>query len=277
MARRWSAISLGLFCAPLLLAAQPAAPGPAIELAAGARLELAVTGPVWAARAKPGDPLHAQFIFPVAQNGSIVIPAGTWVEGTIERVERPTWRTSRAELDILLTRIIFANGYVVPLPESSPDPASPAATFERVTIQASRANDLLLDDGAEMELTLAAPLSLESAQVAAAIPLSHPIEPGRFKSATMCRPTPGSPGSPGTPDTVIPGSPGTPSTTIPGGPGMPDITIPGSPATPPTVIPGSPGTPGIAGTTCPAPPFVLSATPIPPPSAQAQSAAAKTP
>jgi hypothetical protein len=74
----------------------------------------------------------------------------------------------------------------------------------------------------------------------------------QFKSATLCRPIPGTPGSP---DTVIPGTPGTPPTVIPGGPGMPDTVIPGIPGTPSTTIPGSPGTPG---TVCPGPPVVTS-------------------
>jgi len=278
MARRWFGISLGFVCAVALLPAsgQENGAAAAIDLKAGTKLELAVTGPVWAANAKAGDPLHAQLAFPLAQNGSIAIPAGTWVEGTIERVQRPTRRTSRAELDILLTKIIFANGYVVPLPVPSPDPTSPAPTLERATIEATRANDLLLDNGTQFEMTLAAPLDLNAAQVTAAIPRSHAPEPGKLMSATMCRPTPGSPGTPGTPDTVIPGSPGTPSTTIPGGPGMPDITIPGSPGTPTTVIPGTPGTAGSAGTTCPGPPIVVSVVPIAR-SIETRSAATKSP
>jgi hypothetical protein len=131
-----------------------------------------------------------------------------------------------------------------------------------LTIDVSASSDLLLDNGAQFDVTLAAPLSLNSKQLADAIVVSHPVDLGQFKSATQCRPTPGTPGSPGTPDTVIPGSPGTPDTTVPGGPGMPDIVIPGTPPTPPTVIPGSPGTPGFAGQACPRAPIVISSVPV---------------
>ena len=190
---------------------------------------------------------------------------------------KPTRRSNRAEIDVLFTQMIFADGYVVPLPG---DPgvtgtASPAGSLGgstetqiAITIQAATANDLLLDNGADIEMTLGAPLALNAMQIAEAVPLSHVPQPGQFKSATQCRNTPGylgSPGTPGTPDTVIPGNPGTPSTTIPGGPGMPDITIPGTPATPDTVIPGTPGTPGtpdIPGYTCPAAPMVVSCVPV---------------
>jgi hypothetical protein len=124
------------------------------------------------------------------------------------------------------------------------------------------ANDLLLDNGAEVEMTLGAPLQLNAKQVAQSIPLSRLPQPGQLKSATTCRNVPGSPGTQGTSDTVIPGSPGTPDTVIPRGPGMPDTVIPGTPATPDTVIPGSPGTSGTPDYICPATPLVISSTPV---------------
>jgi hypothetical protein len=129
-----------------------------------------------------------------------------------------------------------------------------------VTVNVSTANDLLLDNGAQMDLTLTSPVTLSGKNVRAAIPLSKAPKPGSLASATMCRATPatpGTPGMPGTPDTVIPG---TPDTTIPGPDGT-STTIPGTPA---TVIPGTPGTPGdpgSPGTVCPAQPRVLSSVP----------------
>jgi len=235
-----------------------------IVLPAGTRIEMDVTMPVWAASAAPGDPLYAQTDFPVLAQSRIAIPAGSYIQGQIESVTRPARRSGHAGIDMLLTKIVFANGYVVQFPPALSDAGTQAApaTAARLTIDATRANDLLLDNGAQIEMILAAPLALDAGQVAASLPLSHAPAPGKFKSATLCRPTPGTPGSSGTPDTVIPGTPGTPSTTIPGGPGMPDITIPGTPATPPTVIPGMPGTSGTPGTTCPAAPSVVHSEPI---------------
>jgi hypothetical protein len=254
-------------------AAQPSATDASLSvtLSAGTKVELLVTRPVRTLTAKAGDVIYAQTSFPVVLGTGIAIPAGTYVEGTIESVTRPTRRTNRAEIEVLFTKIIFANGYVVPLP-GDPDitgttpgagpQSEDAETLIAITIQATTANDLLLDNGADVEMTLAAPLALDAEQIAEAIPLSRTPQPGQFKSATQCRNIPGSPGMPGTPDTVIPGSPGTPDITIPGGPGMPDTTIPGTPATPPTVIPGSPGTPGTPDTICPAAPMVISCAPV---------------
>lgn len=234
-------------------------------LPAGAKVELAVTAPLWTKTAKPGDSLYAQTSFPVTAGANIAIPAGTYVQGKIKAINGPTRKQNRAEIQVLFTTIIFSNGYTIVLPDRSATGTTAAETpptAARLTVQVSTQNDLLLDNGAQFEMTLAAPLALDATQVARAIPLTRPLEPGKFRSATRCRPTPGSPGTPGSPDTVIPGSPGTPDTTVPGGPGMPDITIPGTPATPDTVIPGSPGTPGFAGTSCPAAPIVLSSEPL---------------
>jgi hypothetical protein len=252
---------------------------PAIVLPAGTRVELAVTGPVWSKTAKEGDPLYTQADFPVISGSRIAIPPGTFVLGRILSITRPTRRSGRAQLQILFTRIIFANGFVVALPVALPgmdaiqsaNNAPPTAVT--VNIEVSQANDLLLDNGAQIEMTLAAPVSLDAREVGKAVALSRAPEPGKFKSATLCRPTPGSPGTSGTPDVVIPGSSGTPDITIPGGPGMPSTTIPGIPATPPTVIPGMPGSAGFPGTVCPGAPIVVSSVPLVFKPDQAQAAA----
>ena len=248
-------------------------------LPAGTKIELAVTAPVWAHTAKAGDALYTQVDFPVTAGNAIAIPSGTYVQGTIQFIDRPSRFKGRAQIQALFTAVIFANGYAVQLPshsasDSAAQPAAnspqtsgvlspPAPTVMELTVSLSSSNDLLLDNGTQFDIALAAPLSLDTKQIAASIPLSRSVDPGKFKTATLCRPTPGTPGSPGTPDTVIPGSPGTPDTTIPGGPGMPDIVIPGTPSTPPTVIPGIPGTPGFPGRSCPLPPIVISSVPIP--------------
>jgi hypothetical protein len=208
--------------------------------------------------------VYGQTTFPVVVGDRTAIPPGSYVQGIIEKLTRPTRRSKKADLDILLTQIVLANGYVAPLPASTPAGSgnTPPETLTDVSIQVSADNDLVLDNGAQFEMTLAAPLLLDAKSVAEALPLSQAPTMGNFKSATLCRPIAGDPGTPGSPDTVIPGSPGTPSTTIPGGPGMPDTVIPGTPATPDTVIPGTPGSPGSPGRACPASPIVLSSTPI---------------
>jgi len=285
-------VSASLFCAPGQSQLVPAASGspdptpPSITVPAGTRVEMVLIRPIRAQDAAPGAVLYGQTAFPVVSGSRMAIPPGTYIEGILEKLSRPTRRTHRAELDILFTQIVYADGYVVQLPgapaarvsSSNITPGqtanpNPAKTLIGVTVQVTPSNDILLDNGAPIEVTLAAPLALDAAKVARAIPLSQAPNPNQFKTASLCRPTSGSPGSPGTPDAVIPGSPGTPDTVIPGGPGMPDTVIPGTPATPDTVIPGTPATPGWPGTSCPASPIVLSSTPLAAPGQQAQAPA----
>lgn len=241
-----------------------AIPAARITVPAGTAIELVVTRPEWAQSAKEGDTFYAQTSFPVVAAGGMAIPAGTYVQGTIETVSKPTRKLERAEVDVLFSKIIFANGYTVELAGGANAEKSPAQgeTLIAITVQTTTANDLLLDNGDEVEMTLGSPLELDAKQIAQSIPLSRTPAAGQLQSATLCRDVAATPGTPGTPDTVIPGSPGTPDTPIPGGPGMPDIVIPGTPATPDTVIPGTPGTAGDPGYICPAKPVVISCAPV---------------
>jgi hypothetical protein len=256
---------------------QPPAPGisqnSTITIPAGTKIVLAMTSPVWAKSAKPGDSVYSSAAFPVAVSNEIAIPPGTYAQGQIDSLTRPNWKSSRAEFQIHFTKLIFANGYTVLLPSIPLDttsshsqsgtgddatlPQAPIA-IATVYVDVSSRSDILLDKGTQIEMVLQGALSLDVNSVMAAARRTKPLQIAAVKSATLCRPVPG---TPGTSDTVIPGTPGTmgtPDTVIPGGPGMPDTVIPGIPATPgtpPTIIPGSPGTPAIV---CPAPPAVLS-------------------
>jgi len=66
--------------------------------------------------AKPGDPIYAQTTFPVVINEKVMIPAGTYVQGTISQVTRPGRVKGRAELLFHFTTLIYPNGYTVILP-----------------------------------------------------------------------------------------------------------------------------------------------------------------
>lgn len=275
---------------PALLAQTDSPKSDSTILPAGTRIELAIIAPIWMRTAKPGDALYTQVDFPVISGKSIAIPAGTYAQGTILSIARPSHFKGRAEIQALFTTLIFANGYAAQLPAlpsiaaSAPDPspAPPAPSVMKLSIDVSYSNDLLLDNGTQFNLLLATPLSLDTTQIAAANAVSRPVDLGVLKSATLCRPTPGTPGTPGTSgttDTVIPGSPGTPPTTIPGGPGQPDIVIPGTPATPPTIIPGSPGTtgtPGFPGRSCPSAPLVISSELVATPQPQNAASASRS-
>lgn len=235
-----------------------------ITVPAGTTVLLVLTHAILAKTAKVGDEVHAETAFPVAVGGQMAIPPGTYVQGQIDTLARPGIFSPHAQLQIHFTQLIFANGYTVYISsQPSAGPVAPADVIPAVAnpyVDVTSRNDVLLDNGAQIEMILQLPLQLDADTVEGAVKVSKPLQPGRFKSATMCRTIPG---SPGTPDTVIPGTPGsagTPDTVIPGVNGAPDTVIPGIPATsgtPDTVIPGSPATPDIL---CPGPPVVSTST-----------------
>jgi hypothetical protein len=241
---------------------------PTIMVPAGTTVSLALTHAILAKTAKVGDDVYAETSFPVAVDNQMAIPPGTYAQGQIDTLARPGIFSPHAQFQIHFTKLIFANGYTVYIPSlpgaaamatpAPPDDVIPAVANPYVDVTSR--NDVLLDNGAQIEMILQLPLQLDATSVEAAVKVSRPVQPGRFKSATMCQTIPG---SPGTPDTVIPGtpgSPGTPDTVIPGVNGAPDTVIPGIPATPgtpDTVIPGTPGTPDIP---CPGPPVVATNT-----------------
>jgi hypothetical protein len=80
---------------------------------AGTKVPIQLRQPISTKGAKPGDPIYAQTSFPVAIDGTIVIPAGTWVQGVVDNVKRAGRLKGNAELQFHLTTLIYANGYTV--------------------------------------------------------------------------------------------------------------------------------------------------------------------
>lgn len=97
---------------------QPAAiaPSESLVLPAGTRIPLALKQGINTHNARVGDPVYAQTVFPITQNNTIVIPAGTFVQGTIRSVAHPGRVKGRAQLQMSFTSMIFPNGYTVVLP-----------------------------------------------------------------------------------------------------------------------------------------------------------------
>jgi hypothetical protein len=244
-----------------------------IVVPAGTRVAMVLTSAIMARNAAIGQTVYAQTAFPVALNNQMAIPVATYVEGQIVALKPPGLFSPHAQLEFEFTKIVFANGYTVVLPQTEgtedgqesvqqisqnaapADDIIPAVASPYVEVTSS--NDVLLDNGAQFDMVLQVPLLLDASLVANAAKLLRASRLPQFYSASRCRFIPG---TPATPDTVIPGTPGTPGTpdiVIPGVNGAPDTVIPGIPATPgtpDTVIHGSPGTPDRP---CPGPPVVV--------------------
>jgi len=97
---------------------QPATPQPSqtLTVPAGTKIPLTLKQAISTHSARVGDPVYAQTAFPIVENNRIVIPEGTFVQGTIRSIVHPGKVKGRAQLQMTFTSMIFPNGYTVLLP-----------------------------------------------------------------------------------------------------------------------------------------------------------------
>jgi type IV secretion system protein VirB10 len=126
-----AAIMLGLaaaLCCPVIAqdapavqtsasdAPQPAASKKVYTVPAGTRVLLQLRSAINTASAKPGDGIYLASTFPVVVGNRVMIPAGVYVQGVVDRVARAGRVRGKAQLDMHFTAIIFPNGTVVQIP-----------------------------------------------------------------------------------------------------------------------------------------------------------------
>lgn len=104
-------------------AMQQSTPAPEAEPAkktytvpAGTKVLLQLRSGINTASAKPGDGVYLVSSFPVVVGTRVLIPAGVYVQGVVDRVVRAGRVRGRAQLDMHFTAIIFPNGTVVEVP-----------------------------------------------------------------------------------------------------------------------------------------------------------------
>jgi len=83
---------------------------------AGTKVLLQLRSAVNTKSAKPGDGVYLASTFPVVVGTRVMIPAGVYVQGVVDRVQRAGRISGRAQLDMHFTSIIFPNGSVVEIP-----------------------------------------------------------------------------------------------------------------------------------------------------------------
>jgi hypothetical protein len=105
-------------------ASAPAESGPSAPSAAkksfivpaGTKVLLQLRSSVNTKSARPGDGVYLASAFPVVVGNRVLIPAGVYVQGVVDRVERAGHVKGRAQLDMHFTSMIFPNGTVVEIP-----------------------------------------------------------------------------------------------------------------------------------------------------------------
>jgi hypothetical protein len=83
---------------------------------AGTKVLLQLRSSINTRSAKPGDGVYLSSTFPVVIGNRVVIPAGVYVQGVVDRVQRAGHVKGRAQLDMHFTSMIFPNGSVVEVP-----------------------------------------------------------------------------------------------------------------------------------------------------------------
>lgn len=120
-------IAIFLFSALAAGQADPAAPAspqsnPApsvakvLEIPAGTKVPVALKHAISTKSTREGDPVYAETTFPVVLNERVLIPAGTYVQGTISHVQRAGRIKGRAEVLMHFNTLIYPSGYTVLLP-----------------------------------------------------------------------------------------------------------------------------------------------------------------
>jgi hypothetical protein len=79
-------------------------------IAPGTHILLSMINSVSTKRAAVGDRIYLATAFPVLSNGRIVIPQGSWVQGTVTEVKRPGRVKGRGELRVRFDVLTLPNG-----------------------------------------------------------------------------------------------------------------------------------------------------------------------
>ncbi len=83
---------------------------------AGTKVLLQLRSGINSKSAKAGDGVYLSSIFPAVVGNHVMIPAGVYVQGVIDRVSRAGHVKGKAQLDMHFTSMIFPNGTLVELP-----------------------------------------------------------------------------------------------------------------------------------------------------------------
>ena len=111
-----AAPATGQSSAPVGAATAPAPAKKTYIVPAGTKVLLQLRSAINTRSAKPGDGVYLASTFPVVVGNRVMIPAGVYVQGMVDRVERAGRRKGRSQLDMHFTSIIFPNGSVVEIP-----------------------------------------------------------------------------------------------------------------------------------------------------------------
>jgi len=83
---------------------------PSYVIQPGTHIPLSMINSVNTKNSQPGDRIYLQTVFPILAGGKIVIPPGSYVEGTITEVKRPGRVKGRGMLYVRFDSLTLSNG-----------------------------------------------------------------------------------------------------------------------------------------------------------------------
>ncbi len=88
------------------------APEDAVTVPRGTRVPLALINSVSTKHALPGDKIYLESVYPVAIDGRILIPPGTYISGSVTRTKRPGRVKGKGEMFLRFEQMILPNGTI---------------------------------------------------------------------------------------------------------------------------------------------------------------------
>jgi hypothetical protein len=123
-----------------------------VTIPAGTKIPLSLKQAISTKNAREGDAVYAETAFPFVINNRVVVPAGSFVQGTISKVERAGHGHGRAEILMHFTSMIYPSGYTVMLPgsvENTPGAEDKSVKDQEGTIQQDKDTGKKVEDAAK--------------------------------------------------------------------------------------------------------------------------------
>src|SRR5271166_1966744 len=124
----------------------------AVTIPAGTKIPLSLKQAISTKNARDGDAVYAETAFPFVVGERVIVPAGSYIQGTITHVERGGRVKGRAEILMHFTSMIYPSGYTVMLPgsvENTPGADDKGVKDAEGTIQQDKDTGKRVEDAAK--------------------------------------------------------------------------------------------------------------------------------
>lgn len=119
---------------------------------AGSKIALTLSQAISTKNAREGDAVYAVTAYPFAVGNRILVPAGTYIQGKVSRVQRAGIVKGRAEILMHFTSMIYPSGYTVMLPgsvENMPGSDNTTVKDKEGTVQRDKTTRKRVEDAAK--------------------------------------------------------------------------------------------------------------------------------